>query len=397
MIDKLNLVIKPQPIIDIDNAQKRYCIFERYNSGRLENAKELFYEVPQGIELAKYNDCDNYLVALIFDAMAEKRDIIIEGSISKQLLINLKEYIECWVRWQPDLLSNISISADEIRDDNLINSNCISAYSGGVDATFSVWKSHKNKGRDDSHVITSCAFIHGFDIPIHDQDSFNKALHSAENTLSELKLNVIPIKTNFREVTKYNWEHTHACGLVSALSVLKKCFGICIVGSSGPYKNLTIPWGSNPITDHLLSSGDFTIVHDGAAYDRVEKSEYIKDWDNGIKNLRVCWEGDHKGANCGICEKCIRTKVIFHMLLHKTKPDLYTDLKLAEDLRILKIKNRGKASPWRYIIEHAELNNSLDANTIKQLKRKMRMPINQILFPVHSKRRILLKKILQKN
>ena len=30
-----------------------------------------------------------------------------------------------------------------------------------------------------------------------------------------------------------------------------------------------------------------------------------------MENLRVCWEGPQRDRNCGVCEKCIRTKLEF--------------------------------------------------------------------------------------
>jgi len=390
------LIIKPKPIIDQNNFQKRYCILERYNFDSLESSEELFYEVPLGIELAEFSDCDNYLIAIIFEAMTEKRDIIVEGSVSKQLLINIREYIECWVKWLPDSLSIINIKAKDIRINKTINENCICAYSGGVDASFSVWKSYKNQERFDTYTIKSCAFIHGMDIYLDDQKSFDKAFATAQQTLAELNIDLIPIKTNFRQLMKANWEYNHACAMISSLSVLKKNLGICILGSSEPYDQLVIPWGSNPITDHLLSSDDFKVVHDGAAYNRIEKSEYILDWEKGVRNLRVCWEGNHQGANCGLCEKCLRTKLIFTALKSNFMPDFYSNLKLARNIKTININSVAQIGEWKSVLRYAELNKSLDAKVIKQIKRKMRKPIDKVIFPVNSRSRLLLKWILHK-
>ncbi|NET10990.1 MAG: SH3 domain-containing protein, partial [Symploca sp. SIO2B6] len=38
-----------------------------------------------------------------------------------------------------------------------------------------------------------------------------------------------------------------------------------------PYQSLKLPWGTNPITDGLLSSKTFQSIHDGAAFTRLEK------------------------------------------------------------------------------------------------------------------------------
>ena len=162
-----------------------------------------------------------------------------------------------------------------------------------------------------SQTINLCSIVHGFDIPLNDKIAFNNAVHRSTNTLNDLNVEITPIKTNFRELSKVTWVHSFACALVATLSNFKSVAGTCIVGSSEPYDSLIIPWGSSPITEHLLSSGEFNVIHDGACHSRTEKVAEIKEWKTGIQNLRVCWEGDLKDRNCGICEKCMRTKLNF--------------------------------------------------------------------------------------
>ncbi len=84
-----------------------------------------------------------------------------------------------------------------------------------------------------------------------------------------------------------------------------------LIPSSLPYHALVLPWGSNPLTDPLLSIRTFAIVHDGAAFTRAEKVKQIAHWRQALQNLRVCWEGDRKDGNCGHCEKCIQTILNF--------------------------------------------------------------------------------------
>jgi hypothetical protein len=60
-----------------------------------------------------------------------------------------------------------------------------------------------------------------------------------------------------------------------------------------------------------LSNNGFKVVYDGGEFARTEKVEGISDWQLGLTNLRVCWAGPHTGKNCGVCEKCTRTKLNF--------------------------------------------------------------------------------------
>ena len=77
------------------------------------------------------------------------------------------------------------------------------------------------------------------------------------------------------------------------------------------YEALRLPWGSNPVTDPMLGSAAFPIVHDGCDLARWEKAELVADWPEAGKYLRVCWEGDRLDRNCGRCMRCVGTAIGF--------------------------------------------------------------------------------------
>jgi hypothetical protein len=45
---------------------------------------------------------------------------------------------------------------------------------------------------------------------------------------------------------------------------------------------------------------------DGADMSRFEKTRLVAAWDAGLQNIKVCTR-NWPGANCGECEKCLRT------------------------------------------------------------------------------------------
>lgn len=61
----------------------------------------------------------------------------------------------------------------------------------------------------------------------------------------------------------------------------------------------------------MMSSHAFAVKLDGAAYARCEKVRGLADWTEGLEALRVCWQGEDTSGNCGVCEKCLRTKLNF--------------------------------------------------------------------------------------
>jgi hypothetical protein len=108
-------------------------------------------------------------------------------------------------------------------------------------------------------------------------------------------------------------EFGYATAVASSLMIFQKKFGKGVIASGRPYSHQLIKRGSNPLTDVMLSSDSFKIVHDGAEFTRCSKALYISSWTNGLRNLRVCWEGEEKDKNCGKCEKCVRTILNFRV------------------------------------------------------------------------------------
>src|SRR6056297_1190827 len=97
-----SIVINPQKLKTQGDKNIRSCIIDRYNNNHKNCSTRLFYSFPKTIEPPDDIDCDSYLIAILFDAMAEGRSIIVKGSVSRLLLLNLKKYIGCWHKWVPE-------------------------------------------------------------------------------------------------------------------------------------------------------------------------------------------------------------------------------------------------------------------------------------------------------
>jgi hypothetical protein len=50
-------------------------------------------------------------------------------------------------------------------------------------------------------------------------------------------------------------------------------------------------------------------MHDGGRFSRLEKVRDLASWPTAIAALRVCPTRLEDGANCGRCEKCLRTRL----------------------------------------------------------------------------------------
>lgn len=388
------IIIEPQATRRSDQSNIRSCVIKRTDDSSLQDEVTLWYQLDQSIPLPSDNDCDAYLLALLMDAMQEGRDIELLGSVSKELVGNLIEFQGAWHKWRPDLYQPINIRAQEYREDETTVKGAICAFSGGVDATFSVWRHSQNNNGLRSQNINLCVFVHGFDIPLNDENAYLKAKKRSEQTLQDIDISLFTLKTNYREISKANWEHTFAAALAAALTNYKRVAGTCIIGSSEPYDSLVIPWGSSPITEYLLSSEAFKVMHDGATHSRTEKVKEIIPWQKGVENLRVCWQGDIKDRNCGECEKCIRTKVNF-LAAGSAVPNCFPPSDIFDDLKRVKFTNNVGQAEWSQIYRYT-VNHNIDAPWVSKVKKiANQKSLQDIIIPPGSRRKEFLKALLK--
>lgn len=340
---------------DRDGRHRRSCSLRRMDGAVETGRGELWFEFDRSIEPPARDDGEAYLLCNLMEAMREGRELFLHGTASAQLLSNLTEFRDAWCAWLPALYSPIGIHVDRIAPPTPPGpaDRGVFAFSGGVDATFSVWRHHRRLAGHRSRGVAACVLVQGFDIPLGHDEAFEVAAASAERVLDSIGAPIVRLRTNYRDVASVMWEHAFAAALVGALLNLRRAAGACIVGSSEPYPHLVLPWGSNPVTDPLLGSHGFEVLHDGASHSRTMKVKAIAEWPEGAAALRVCWEGDISGRNCGVCEKCMRTK--FNFLANGLAPPACFDDPTL-DLGRVRLRNQAVRTEWATVLQQARAN-----------------------------------------
>lgn len=382
----------------------RRCRIERRDGDRVEGSEVLWFGFAPHDPAVKEEDAESYFLATIMQAMMEGRRLIVHGEVSHRLASNLTEYRDAWCHWLSDTYQAIEFEIDHVVEDAAGQPGAVCGFSGGVDSTFTVWRHGMGLNGYRNRQVVRAVMVHGFDIPIQDRVSFRSALERGTRALSTIGVRLEPIRTNFREVITVEWEHVHAAGLAAALSCFKGVAGSGIIAAGWHYRRMQPPserarfgaWGSNPLTDHLLSGGGFEIFHDGARYNRREKILELVQWPEGVANLRVCWEGLELDRNCGRCQKCVRTMLAFRAQNLPIPECFPHGDELKENVRKVRV---GKV--WSDVVKEAAQNGVRDpwvrslrsALRRRAIKEAARQTVDAIL-PFGSRRRERAKSLL---
>lgn len=317
---------------------------------------------------------DCYLPALCMLAMAEGLDVRIHGAASRQALANMVEFQLAWLIWHPQRFKRLAeIEVDQIVDDfPRRTARAVQAFSGGLDAIFTTWF-HKMGGLPIARLPLDLAvFVHGFDIPRNDKQAFDLAFAKGRKVLDSVGVDLIGVKTNLRGAINVGWEAFHGAAIAAVLGQFSNEYTHGLIGSSGSYRSLIIPWGSNPLTDHLMSGAKMSFVHVGSGYERSDKVRAISDWQIAADNLRVCWRNTDNSANCGKCEKCIATALAFRAWGKPIPPSLKTEITEQDIMQcIISSKNQRK----RLLrLRDLAIKNQVDEPWVNAITRKFSLP-----------------------
>ena len=389
------LELKPVPPIILNNHIHFSCQLIRRNAGDTESVSELWYEIPKEIDISWRNeDVEPYLIATIILAMQEERGVVAKGSVSAELLSNLTEFCDFWSNCLPELFKKINIECESIErpgDIKPIN-KAISTFSGGLDATFLVWRHITKQAGYRTQPLSGCVMIHGYDMLLSNDNFFNTSFSVAKKTLKTVGLPLIPVRTNIRDVVPVGWIYLHGTAMVSSLQFLKSKFDVGLIASTDSYHEIVIPWGSSPLTDHLLSSSRLKVFHDGVGYTRSEKAKMIAGWPEGVENLRVC--GDIElisSLNCGRCERCLRTMANFVVNGLPIPKGLNGNLDiLNKHIKYIKLRTPSEKAAWIHLLNIAKQNRIHDPWVkwipLLFVKYKIRQTIGQKIR--HTRRRV---------
>ncbi|HWC65481.1 MAG TPA: hypothetical protein VG777_05315 [Thermoanaerobaculia bacterium] len=232
--------------------------------------------------------------------------------------------------------------------------------SGGVDSLFSLRKNRRDFPSGHPYSVRHGILVFGHDYVLNQTSpwsaEFLRDVRAAMDRVTEdAGVHLIPMAFNLRELDDdLDFYTQEFCGpaLAGAAHTLAKGIGTLLAPSSYEMGRL-VPCSNHPLLDPNLSSSSLSLVHDGAAFSRLEKLRLVSEWPVGLANLRVCGQGPPPATrlNCGFCEKCLRTRVGLLILgrLHEATSFPPGDVTVAELERLPWTK--GIESFWPELLE----------------------------------------------
>ena len=284
--------------------------------------QELVFEIsesepdwPQGVDGPS---ADAFLAACFpLAAVHGETRVRIEGQPCPMLVEGLYTAHAWWTSWggMPSPVPSIETLGGATRRIPTAPRRAVAFLSGGVDSLHMLMRNRRLYNRDDPAYVHEALFIHGFDIGKRARDPENgryrMMLRRLEPVVADLGLRLIQCRTNLRHLPSKPdfWENRHngaALAAVGHSAVFGSAF--LFIGASWPTTH-QVPWGSHPAIDNLFSSQRITVIHDGSRFSRLQKVRDLARWPTGLAALRVCPASAGPRANCGECEKCLRTRL----------------------------------------------------------------------------------------
>ncbi len=251
-------------------------------------------------------------------ALHREKRVRIAGRTCPMLNEGLRTAHAWWRSWggMAEIPPRIENAASARADSRSVGSRTAVGYlSGGVDGLHMLMSNRRQYGKNDPAYIRDVLFIHGFDIGKRardpEDDRYRMVLQRLAPVAAEADVRIVACRTNLRHLPSRPgfWEKRHSGpALIAVGHAALQREGFLFLGASYPVSR-PVPWGSHPAVDRLLSSQRVTVVHDGARFSRLDKVRELAAWPTAINALRVCSAGTARVANCGRCEKCLRTRL----------------------------------------------------------------------------------------
>ena len=278
----------------------------------------------EGIALPSDLDATFAVWAVMALAMEQGFNVHINHPVDPLVAENAERLSQFWEMWAPGWYRSIHVSGEGTWSrPPRVRLPLVQLYSGGVDATYALLK---NRNADDQ---AYAATIFGIDSRSEeDEESFNSLIARTNPLLEQLSCRRIIIRTNANRKPS---EYSHGFTLAASLYLLSDLFAAGTIAADRTIAQdlVTFPWGTNHVINAYFNGSDFQVVSVGEGVTRTEKVAALAESGIDLTVLSFCRQRKFIPENCGVCNKCIRTKSMFLATTGKI-PDIFVDSRLDE-------------------------------------------------------------------
>jgi hypothetical protein len=274
--------------------------------------EEFWIDAPASHAASATQSGNPWLIFLLPLASRLNEKLRVDLPVDPLLLEGAGELLRAWKCWH-SYINVVPIEAP-LREATipLPNRGVMSFFSGGVDSFFTaLWR---DKPTAFAEPVTELVSVWGLDIPVSKADEIEIARKSLSLAAAQMGKPLVEVWTNARETSlkTMDWFDVFGSVLAAVGLTMESRYRRIMIPSPNSYSG-QVPCGSHAATDTHFSTLWTRFSHDGAGFGRTEKLRFISGFEVPAEHLRVCWE---KGAaeNCGVCSKCIRTRVALEAL-----------------------------------------------------------------------------------
>ncbi|SEW00304.1 hypothetical protein SAMN04488515_0599 [Cognatiyoonia koreensis] len=219
-----------------------------------------------------------------------------------------------------------------------IKALCLST---GIDSTYAL------VSKQAEIEFTHAMVVHGADYRPSHKVGFQTLLNRVTAMSDIAGLKPVVVKTNLRRIG-FDWRMHHIGQLAACMHFLGPQFSDVAFAADKTIAQdlIRFPWGNNFAIGTHVGSGTNTTHYIGKDTTRYHKVKAIQKDARFLNHIGVCAAQKEQGGNCGVCSKCVMTRVAFECggmpcpPIFKAMPDLAKQITALSKQRSV-VKSRG--------------------------------------------------------
>src|SRR5262245_25431049 len=240
---------------------------------------EIYYEVPAEFAGALVEDGNSFLAAAFFPAVeAREQRIVVESYVCPRLIAGLETVLSLFDYWYDGEQRRVTIEAHGTPCDRPRAAASAAAFmTGGIDSLATLRRNRLLFPASHPESIRDLICLYGINFESDDSpETFAAAIEALSELAKQSDASLIPVKTNARrelnpDINFFRFKY-HAALLAAAAHALSGRVTTAFIGSSHDIPHL-MAWGSHPLVDPNLGSGNLRIYHDSVEFSRFEKTK----------------------------------------------------------------------------------------------------------------------------